>query len=202
MDEPIETWFILNWADLASSLKVHRKIQVKQPAKATPAWVWLVLIAVVALTTFLFSGKPRRPIAPVDPNQDLIVGLKIAGLVAAAIVVLLLWVRRAQRKSFEKLTDDHINQRWIIDDGGLLSRGPKTETNYLWEFFPKIIESTDAFLLYVTDHNYHVLPTRGFASAEPMNRFAALASEHAKEYVVVAPCRYPEKVPPAGLTDF
>ena len=63
--------------------------------------------------------------------------------------------------------------RFTFDESGVAFETTLSETRLRWTAFQKFLETDSLFILYESDRVFHMVPKRGFQSAEEMTGFLA-----------------------------
>jgi hypothetical protein len=60
-----------------------------------------------------------------------------------------------------------------VTDDGLTFVEPLARHDLKWFAFDRVIETRNLFLLYITEHSFHMVPKRGFVNAGELDEFRA-----------------------------
>jgi hypothetical protein len=62
----------------------------------------------------------------------------------------------------------------IVSDDGITFAEPLAHHELKWFAFDRVIESQNLFLLYITDHSFHMVPKRALADGRQVDEFRAM----------------------------
>jgi YcxB-like protein len=65
----------------------------------------------------------------------------------------------------------------LVSEAGLVATAKGVRTNVEWSRFLRLKEAKNHFLLYTGADLYNIVPKRGFASEEDVDRFRQLATQ-------------------------
>ena len=65
----------------------------------------------------------------------------------------------------------------LVSEAGLVATAKGVRSNVEWSRFLRLKEAKNHFLLYLSADRYNIVPKRGFASQQDVDRFRALATQ-------------------------
>jgi len=110
------------------------------------------------------------------------------GIFAAAVLILGLMVvfaapllrRWASRRKWLREPLYQTEHTVAASDDGVYFQMGKIESNLVWHYYQRFVESPEGFLLVYGGESFNYLPKRAFADAESIAQFRALASKNLK----------------------
>ena len=124
-------------------------------------------ILLLGLTVFIMAASfvgHRQSLT--DPTAWILPGI-LAYLAFTAFV----WVPRKIRRSYSQRKDFQHEISMVVTSTGVESRTEQGYSVKPWTDFLKWKEGKNVFLLYVSDHLFHVVPKRFFAAHEDIDAF-------------------------------
>jgi YcxB-like protein len=108
----------------------------------------------------------------------------VAGAIAASVGVTTAapWLRRqaSRRKWFREPLYQTEHTVAAGDEGVYFLMG-KIESNLVWQYYQRFLESPEGFLLVYSGDSFNYLPKRAFAGADSIAAFRALAAKNLKQ---------------------
>ena len=155
--------FFLKWEEYFAAQEFFRRSRSRL---APETIVGGVLIALGA--ALFFAG---------DKNAA-IIGAATLGL--AVIVAGPLLRRNASKRKWNREPLYHTEHTVAASEDGVYFLMGKIESNLVWRYYQRFLESRDGFLLVYGGDSFNYLPKRAFAGPEMIDQFRELASKKLK----------------------
>ena len=157
--------FYLNWEEYFAAQEFFRR---NQGAPAPELFRGGALI-VLGLVLYLTGDLARMA------GVLVLLGL----LVISGAPVLRKW---ASRRKWDREPLFQTEHKISARDEGIHFQMGRIESNLVWQYYQRILESPDGFLLIYGDDAFNYLPKRAFANEEMINNFRALASKKLNQH--------------------
>lgn len=156
--------FFLQWEEYFAAQEFFRRRQ--QPV--APEWSWggLLILAGVIL---LF----------VDRMDFLAAGALLVGMI---VIFAAPWIRRtASKRKWDREPLYQTEHEVAFGAEGVYFRMGIIESNLDWQYYQRMLENPDGFLLVYGNDSFNLLPKRAFADEKLIQEFRILASKKLKQ---------------------
>jgi hypothetical protein len=153
--------FILTWEEYFMAREFFRRNRTT----LAPEYLWGGLLLLAGVVLWLMGE-----------GRIVAVAAFVAGL---ALMFGSPHLRRwASRRKWFREPLYHTKHTVTASDEGVYFRMGRIESNLVWPYYQRLVESPDGFLLIYGGDSFNYLPKRAFAGADAIAQFRALASKN------------------------
>ena len=156
--------FFLQWEEYFAAQEFFRRRQ--QPV--APEWTWGGLLFAAGLVLLFVEG----------------LGILAASLLLIGLIAIFSapWIRRAASKHKWQREPLYQTEHEIsFSPEGVYFRMGRIESNLDWQYYQRLLEKPDGFLLVYGNDSFNLLPKRAFTGESQMHDFRTLATKKLKE---------------------
>lgn len=161
--------------EVREAMKVARRRVYK-----TSWWLWVVYIAILVLGgfgTLVVSAMlgPKTPPATQptagDGDSPWLFFVPWLGYLAVIFLFLRFYNKWIARRNLDRPGPLRRPHTFEFRPDGVLVREPFSSHHYLWQAFPRYLETPRLYLLFVSEYATHIVPKRCFANPMEVDRF-------------------------------